>query len=198
MKRLAWLVCLGLLAAPALTEHHEKPGMEDMSPEDQAMMEAYMKAGMPSDAHKMLAESVGNWKATVKSFMGPGEPMVSEGTSTREMILDGRVLKDVFKGDFMGTPFVGQGMSGYDNVTGKYWSTWNDSMSTGIMVSEGNWDDEMKGVVWKGSFNDPMIGGPKTVKMVTSRPGPGQELLEIWEEHDGEMVKTMEMSLVKE
>ena len=42
----------------------------------------------------------------------------------------------------MGTPFTGHGMTGYDNVTGKYWSTWTDSMSTGIMVSEGSCDAE--------------------------------------------------------
>ena len=44
----------------------------------------------------------------------------------------------------MGMPFTGHGMRGYDNVSGKYWSTWNDSMSTGMMVSEGTCDAQKR------------------------------------------------------
>ena len=34
----------------------------------------------------------------------------------------------------MGMPFEGIGRTGYDNVTGKYWSTWIDNMSTGCYL----------------------------------------------------------------
>ena len=44
----------------------------------------------------------------------------------------------------MGIPYRGHGMTGFDNVTDKYWSTWNDSMSTGIMVTEGTCDAQGK------------------------------------------------------
>jgi len=63
--------------------------------------------------------------------------MEETGTATRSMTLDGRVLVEDVSSSMMGSPFTGHGMMGYDNVTGKYWSTWNDSMSTGLMVSEG-------------------------------------------------------------
>ena len=56
------------------------------------------------------------------------------------MGLDGRVLIEEVTSSMMGMPFTGHGMTGYDNVTGKYWSTWTDSMSTGLMVSEGTCD----------------------------------------------------------
>jgi hypothetical protein len=80
-----------LLAGLALAQEGNEP--PQMTPEQMAEMEAYMKAG----------------------------------TATREMALDGRVLMEELTSSMMG----------YDNVTGKYWSTWTDSMFTGLMVSEG-------------------------------------------------------------
>jgi hypothetical protein len=47
------------------------------------------------------------------------------------MIMDGRVMVEDVTSSMMGMPFKGQGMRGYDNVSGKYWGTWVDSMSTG-------------------------------------------------------------------
>ena len=79
-----------------------------------------------------------------KSWHEPGGPADEEsGTATRTMALDGRVLVEDFKGTMMGNPFSGHGMTGYDNVSGKYWSTWTDSMSTGLMISQGTCDAKM-------------------------------------------------------
>ena len=79
-----------------------------------------------------------------------GEPTVSEADVSREMILDGRVLTERYEGNMMGRPFVGHGMTGYDNAMGKYWSTWNDNMSTGLMTSWGTWDEAKKAIVFEG------------------------------------------------
>lgn len=57
-------------------------------------------------------------------------PTVEKGTATRKMILDGRVMAEETKSQMHGQPFTGHGMHGYDNVTGKTWGTWSDSMST--------------------------------------------------------------------
>ena len=46
-------------------------------------------------------------------------------------------LKILFAGDMMGSPFSGIGLNGYDNNTGKYVSTWMDTMSTAILYFEG-------------------------------------------------------------
>jgi hypothetical protein len=40
---------------------------------------------------------LGRWKAVVKSWNGPGEPTVSEGTSENRMILGGRYLEQKFQ-----------------------------------------------------------------------------------------------------
>ena len=203
------LVCtlgLALLALPAAADHHEgaaehaQHGGEQMSPEMQAEMEAWMAAGKPGAEHASLAESAGSYDCTVKMWMGPGEPSVSQATSKREMILDGRVLAEHFEGDMMGMPFVGHGMTGYDNTRKMYWSTWNDSMTTGIMVAWGKWDEAKQGIVFEGEMTNPMTGQPTKVQMVARRTEPGTEVFEMWEPRGegGAMVKTMEIQSVKQ
>ena len=57
-RNLALAAVIGLLAIPAAAqhEHHQKAGEAPaMTPEQQAMMEAYQKAGTPGEAHKALA-----------------------------------------------------------------------------------------------------------------------------------------------
>jgi len=54
---------------------------------------------------------------------------------------------------------TGHGMTGYDNVSGKYWATWNDSMTTGVMVSQGTCDAK-NACTFTGSWNDPIKKGP--------------------------------------
>jgi hypothetical protein len=196
-----------LLAAPAFADHHqEKPeapaqGMPEMSPEMQAMMEAWQKAGTPGPEHQRLAAGAGTWKATVRSWMGSPEPTVSEAKVERKMILDGRVLTDHWQGNMMGMAFVGHGMTGYDNARKKYWSTWNDNMSTGVMVAWGAWDESAKAVVFEGEVSNPMAGGaPMKVKSFVRVKEDGTETFEMWEPHGpgGEMVRTMEATLVKQ
>jgi hypothetical protein len=203
-KGYAFLLALCLLAAPALGDHHQPPEgaaqMPPMSAEEQAMMQAWMKAGTPGEPHQQLAATAGTWKATVRNWMG-GQENVSEAMVTREMILDGRVLTDTYKGNMMGMPFVGHGMTGYDNARGMYWSTWNDNMSTGVMVSWGKWDDAAKGVVFEGEVSNPMAAGaPMKIKSIARRKEDGSETFEMWEPHGpgGEMVRTMEITLVKQ
>jgi hypothetical protein len=204
----ACTLTLGLFAAPVAADHHEekKPaaaaqGAQDMTPEMQAMMAAWEKAATPGEQHRQLAAMAGKWKATVKTWMMGPEPTVSEATVERKMMLDGRVLADQWSGNMMGQPFVGHGMTGYDNTTGKYWSTWNDNMSTGVFVSWGKWDDATKSIVFEGEMSDPMAGGaPIKVKSTTRTNADGSETFEMWEPRgpNGAMVRTMEATLVKQ
>ena len=96
----------------------------EMTPEQKAEMEAYMKAGTPGAPHQMLASTAGTYDLKIKSWHEPGAPAMEEtGTATRKMMLGGRVLVEDVTSTMMGMPFTGHGMTGYDNVTGKYWST---------------------------------------------------------------------------
>ena len=183
-----------LAALPALA-HAQAP---EMTPQQKAEMEAYTKAGTPGEAHKKMAAAVGTYTTKVKSWHEPGQPPMEEtGTATRSMALDGRVMVEDFKGTMMGAPFNGHGMRGYDNVTGKHWSTWMDSMSTGLMVSEGTCDD--KGACsFTGSWNDAVKKAPVTTRMTSRWTSPTVEVFEMYGPgRDGKEMKMMEITYTR-
>jgi len=185
-----------LLATLTLAqEGHEPP---QMTPEQMAEMEAYMKAGTPGAPHKTLASSVGSYDLEIKSWQEAGGPaMEQSGTAVRTMALEGRVLIEELESSMMGMPFTGQSMMGYDNVSEKYWSTWTDSMSTGLMVSHGTCDAEN---VCKltGSWNDPIRKAPVTMRMITRWTSPTTQVFEMYGPgKDGKEMKMMEMTYKK-
>lgn len=185
-----------LLVTPAFAQGGQEP--PPMTPEQQAEMEAYMKAGTPGAAHQALAATAGTYDLKVRSWNEPGGPAIEEtGTATRRMVLDGRVLVEEFSGTMMGTPFIGHGMSGYDNVTGKHWSTWMDSISTGVMVSEGSCDPQ-QACTFTGSWNDPIKKAPVQARMTTRWPSPTIEIFEMYGPgKDGREMKMMEITYTK-
>ena len=191
---LALATALSLLAAPALV----RAQAPEMTPEQKAEMEAYQKAGTPGAQHKAMAAKAGTYTAKVRSWHEPGKPPMEEtGTATRSMALDGRVMVEEFKGSMMGMPFTGHGMQGYDNVTGKYWSTWNDSMSTGIMLSEGTCDAK-NACTFKGTWNDPIKKGPASSRMTSHWTSPTVEVFEMYgPDRTGKEYKMMEITYTK-
>jgi hypothetical protein len=181
--------------ALAQTEDAKGP---PLTPEQQAEMKAYEAAATPGEPHHRLAALAGTYTVKVKSWYEPGAPATEEGgTVTRSMALDGRVLVEQFDGTMMGAPFKGHGMSGYDNVTGKYWSTWNDSMSTGLMVSYGTCDAQ-NACTFEGTYNDPIKKGPVTMRMTTRWTGPDTEVFEMYgPDKQGREMKMMEMTYTR-
>jgi len=157
-------------------------------------MMAMQKAMTPGPQHEMLARGVGTWKMTATMWMDPAaEPTVTEGTSERHLELGGRVLEENVSATMMGMPFEGIGRTGYDNVTGKWWSTWTDNMSTGLMTLTGTWDEATNTQTFEGEVADPMSGGMKAVRM-TVRYEEGREVADMYEPGpDGSMVRTMEI-----
>ena len=170
-----------------------------MTPEQQAEMEAWMKAGTPGPQHKAMAAEAGSYTTVVKSWPEPGAPATEEpGTAKRSITNGGRVLVEDFACSMMGMPFTGQGMRGYDNVSGKYWSTWTDSMSTGMMFSQGTCDDAKKTCTFTGTYNDPLKKGPVTSRMVSRVTGPNTEMFEMYgPDKKGKEFKMMEITYTK-
>jgi hypothetical protein len=153
-----------------------------------------MKAGTPGEAHAELAEHAGDYTMVIKSWMDPaGEPMASQGTAHAEMVLGGRVYKETVESDMMGMPFSGLGFTGYDNTTGKYWGIWMDSMSTGVGIGEGEWDEEADALKMTIEFADPMTKATKTAHTVTRWTDDGKTVFEWYEDREGSQVKTMEI-----
>jgi hypothetical protein len=122
------VVCLAASLAPALAEHHEAPeGTPEMTPEMQEMF----ALAAPGPEHAFFKKLVGSWKTESKFWMDPSQPpMTTLGNASSQLIMGGRFLQSEFTGDFMGMPFEGLGIDGYDRVQEKFVSVWMDNMGT--------------------------------------------------------------------
>jgi hypothetical protein len=191
------LLCMFALTAVAQHDHAQKPAAPaPAAPEmDPAMMEAMMKAGSPSDAHKKLDGMVGTWDTKISFWMMPGmDPSTSTGTSTNQWIMGGRYLEQRFKGDMGGMPFEGVGYTGYDNIKKQYWGTWMDSMSTGIMTSTGSASSDGKTWDFTATMSDPMTGKDSTAKEKVTVIDADHHTMEMWVAGpDGKMFKNLEI-----
>jgi hypothetical protein len=191
------LTTVAVLLAP-LAFAQEGQSQPQMTPEQKAEMEMYMRAGTPGAPHQQLASTAGSYELKIKSWPEPGGPtMESIGTATRTIALDGRVLLEEVSSSTMGMAFTGRGMTGYDNVSGKYWSTWIDSMSTGLMVSEGTCDAENV-CSFTGSWNDAIKKGPVKSRMTTRWTSPTTQIFEMYgPDKSGNEMKMMEITYTK-
>jgi len=125
---------------------------QDENAMNEEMMKAWQEYMTPGAMHDLLAKSVGEWKTEIKSWMDPNmPPTVTEGKSVCESILGGRYFKSTETSNFMGMPFEGLSLSGYDNATKKFFSYWVDNMSTGGMMLEGSYDEATKTFIYAGS-----------------------------------------------
>ncbi len=169
----------GLLLAALQPCIAQEGAPAEMTPEEQAMWAAFEASMTPGDPHALLEAQAGEFTALVKSYAGPGaDPEISESRVVREMELGGRVLREEWSGTVMGMPFTGIGRTGYDNVTGRYWSTWTDNLSTGLFVAYGEQLDDGS-LEFIGEMPDPMTGSMEPTRSV-ARYGDDIETMDMY------------------
>jgi len=195
VRELTFALCAGLLVAGAAAAQDAKPADKPMSAEQKAMMEAWAKFATPGEGHKALAGMVGTWDAEVTSWMEPGQPPTkSKGTSENRMVLGGRWVESKFTSEMMGQPFEGLGYTGYDNYKKKYVGTWQDNMSTAVMLSEGTFDAAGKVMTQTSTMDDVMTGKKAAIKMTTTIVSPDHHVFEMWgPDPSGKIVKQMQI-----
>lgn len=121
-----------------------------------AMMKAWQEYATPGDVHKALAADVGKWNCEMTFWQGPGaEPEKAKSTAEVKMTFGGRYQEAYYKGDMMGMPFEGKATVGYNNASGKAFSTFYDNMGTGFMYSEGTYEPARKTFFFEGEMTDP-------------------------------------------
>lgn len=125
------------------------------------MMEKFEKAGAPGEQHKQMAGLEGKWNTKTKSWIEPNKPpMETTGSCEYQMVMDGRFLKQTCSGEMMGKHFEGMGLTGYDNTSKKYTSTWMDNLATTLHVMEGA-AENAKIITQQGEYTCPMRGRMK-------------------------------------
>ena len=130
------------------------------SAEEMAAWEKYMT---PGPEHARMAAQEGSWLVTGKMWMGGPDAPAAEtvGTAGFRMILGGRYQLQDYAATVAGMEFQGLAVTGFDNATKKYTTTWMDSLGTGTTTTHGT--AGANGVLeFSGDMTDPSA---RTVRM---------------------------------
>jgi hypothetical protein len=162
----------------------------EANPEMQAMMKKWMEAATPGEAHRMLNDFVGAWETTTSTWMeGPDKPpSTTRGMAENKWVMEGRFVQQDYKGDMMGKPMTGLGLTGYDNMNKKYVSFWIDNMGTAMSTMEGTFDRDGKVLSLYGKMDEPMTGEhDKMVKYVLRKINKDKHVFEAHDLSRGDM-----------
>lgn len=186
-------VAIALAAGSAFSENKA----DKVNPAE--AMKKIEAAGTPGIAHKALEPLVGEWNAEVKAWNAPdAPPTVSKGTAKAEWAMDGRFVREEFKGEMMGKPFTGMSMTGFDNLKQKYNILWLDTMSTAIFTSEGTPADGAKVITFNSKMDCAATGEKDMpVKQVLRIISPDKHVFEMHDPRKGEDSKTMEITYTR-
>ena len=197
MKILAPLslsLSLALASCHSLTDHVDWVDYGEDPMQNPQYMADMTAAGAPGPEHEALARRAGSWKVEGKTWMAPGtDPMPMQATARIDVLLGGRVTIEEFESDFMGMPFEGRLVQGFDNLSGEYWSLWTDNMSTGYFISQGT-ETSPGSVELRGSARDILTPNGRPVRMITTDNGDGTYTMRMFDtrEDSGEF-QSMEL-----
>jgi hypothetical protein len=178
------VVCLALAAPAAFAQ----------SGQNEADMQKMMEMLQAGPEHQHLAKLAGKWQAAGKMWMDPSAPpMESTGVMEYTLVLDGRYVEGVYKGNFMGTSFEGRSVDGYDRFAKQYFSYWYDSMGTGMMDMHGTASADGKSVTMTGKSFDPMVNGMASFRTVSTWVDDNTINYQMFREDGGQSHKTMEI-----
>jgi hypothetical protein len=213
MKRINVLIAGVILFASCNSASNETKETKDSAasakkeeafvPVDKATMEkACQVYGTPGAVHAMMKSWDGNWTYENTMWMHPDSPaMKSTGMCTNKTILNGLFQETVFKGAMPGMPFPfeGRGLMGYDNAKKVFINNWTDNMGSGMIRTEGPWDEATKSVTLKGKSINPINGKDCDWREVFKVIDDKTQTTEIYcpSPKDGKEYKMMEIKLTR-
>lgn len=201
MKQTAlFLAAMSLTLGPAVFATEEKPKAPSKAPTPEEIQEMWMKHAAPGEPHAQLKPLAGSWNLVVKSWDGPGDPKISEGSCESAWVLGDRFIRQECTGSMAGMPFEGMGFTGYDNVQKRYVSAWIDNMGTGIMMSEGKMDLRARTITFRSRMPDPTnptSGKTVPVKMVTKIIDENSHTFTIYGMREGKEAPQMEITYTR-
>lgn len=197
--RTCTLVAYLVVSCVATAVAQEKPGWTPVSKEQEAMALAMMKAMTPGDPHALLASLAGDWTFTSRMWMDPAAPpQESTGTATYTMLMGGRYLQGVYKGDMAGMAFEGVGVTAYDNTIGQYQSVWMDNLSTMLMFMTGSYDAASRTFTMHTEMADIVNPSIKVkVRELLTIVDRDTHRMEMFETRDGKERKSLELTYTR-
>lgn len=159
--------------------------------------EAFEQARATTPQHDLLKPFAGTFRAEVKLWMGPGDPMITTGTMVNEFDLDGRFLRHTYTGDPNEGPFPsfeGRGYWGYNNVSERFEGFWIDNASTVMQIEMGQVDESGKVWTMAGEMPNPQTGGTMKKRSVTTLVDGDHHRMEAYFDTGEGEVKSMEIN----
>lgn len=141
---------------------------------------AWIRNATPNEHHARLAILAGRWHAAAQFWMAPDQPPInSDGQCVNTPILGARWISMHYTCDFMGSPYEGTGVIGFDNITGEYVGNWMDSMSTQMQLHRGKPGPDPARIEMRGKAIDAM-GVEGVSRNVTTIHAPDHHTYEMF------------------
>jgi hypothetical protein len=172
----------GLRSAPVQEQRPAAKAPEQAMPTMEEMMAAMERVGTPGEQHRAL-----------DPLDPAAEPHQSKAMMTNAWIHDGHYLECNYQGDFMGAPFTGTWVLGYDIAGETYRGMWIDSMSTAMSSAAGSVSADGKTFTFQTTCTDPMTGEPCRGQETVTIEGPDKHTMTMHRLLGDEMVKCMEI-----
>ena len=166
---------------------------------DEDLQQAWQEYMTPGANHELLARYSGEWKQIITFWSAPGaQPTTSEVSCIIQMIFDGRYQESIHRGMVNDLPFEGRGLMAYDNAAGKFYSTWIDNMSTGVMQTAGTFDSKNQRMELKGEMVDPVTKKISKIREVVYFRSDNEQLHEMYTTPFGGVeYKSMEIRMMR-
>ena len=144
----------------------------------------------PTTEHRALKDMAGKWKVACKFYMDPSQPpMESTATESVEMVGEFWTVSK-FENQMMGMPFTGRATMGYEPHSGKYVSTWIDSMAPVLCTLSGKKKGDT--IEMQGEFHSCMTNSVLKHRTTEKILGKNERIFEMFAVMpDGKEIKMM-------
>lgn len=158
-----------------------------------------MTAARPGEPHALLARHAGEWNVTWKMRQTPdAEWEDTKGTASIKMILGGRFMVEENHAEFMGNPWEGRLLLGFDNLAKEYVAAWCDSMGTTLTTSRGTADPVGKVITMEGMMKDPQTPDGRLFRTVTAMTDDKTMVMKMWDTGpDGTLFHNMDVTYTR-
>lgn len=179
--------------------------MSTQAPSQQPTMDEIMarmkEAARPGPHHKALARYVGTWDVEIAMVMPGSPPERSKGTAVYGWAIEGRWLTQRITGQFMGRPYEGFAVIGFDNYAKNHVAVAVSSMDTAMIMTRGLVVDPGHKVrTLYGTLDEYTTGElHKPLKVVFRDERDDRHVMEIWDLGIGEAgAKVLEYTFTRQ
>ena len=133
---------------------------------DQALRQAAKQAASISVFHKKIRKIKGKYDEAIKWWRAPGAaPDESSAWANTDWEVEGRFMIQRIEGRWLGSPFKGIAILGYDNATEEFTAVWMDNLGSNMMFSRGKAYESCETITMRGQHLDIITG--ETVQATT-------------------------------